>query len=100
MAMAAEQHPSWFAHAADPAARMVGGGGFDPSAGPGGMLPSEDISDMFFPHALDSQTSGHMGGGYYSAGSAAARAVHGYRSAHGKSPNVHSCSCTARCQCH
>ncbi|KAK3102182.1 hypothetical protein FSP39_009417 [Pinctada imbricata] len=42
-----------------------------------GMLPSEDVGDMFPPHILDSN-AGHMNG-YYNP---ATRAMHGYRSSH------------------
>ncbi|CAG5117026.1 unnamed protein product, partial [Candidula unifasciata] len=75
MAMAAEQHhsPAWLGHPADPT-RMSNG--YEPATS--GMLPSEDISDMFFPHSLDSG-SGHMGSAYYPS---SARAMHSYRSAH------------------
>lgn len=46
-----------------------------------GLLPSEDIGEMFSPHFLDSN-AGHMNAaGYYPA----ARAMHGYRPSHGKS---------------
>ncbi|BFZ08253.1 hypothetical protein BsWGS_11292 [Bradybaena similaris] len=75
MAMAAEQHhsPAWLGHAADPS-RMSNG--FE--AASSGMLPSEDISEMFFPHSLEPGSS-HMGAAYYQS---SARTMHGYRSAH------------------
>ncbi|XP_012938738.1 GATA-binding factor 2 [Aplysia californica] len=78
MAMTAEQHhtPAWLGHTADPS-RM--GNGFEPPAP--GMMPSEDISDMFFPHSLDSN-AGHMGAAGYYNSHAAARAMHSYRPAH------------------
>ncbi|KAK6175600.1 hypothetical protein SNE40_014027 [Patella caerulea] len=56
------------------------GNGFD-SATPG-MLPSEDISDMFFPHSLDTNTSHMNPASYYSSQS---RAMHSYRGSHGSS---------------
>ncbi|BFZ10405.1 hypothetical protein BsWGS_13444 [Bradybaena similaris] len=75
MAMAAEQHhsPAWLGHSSDPS-RMSSG--FEPTSS--GMLPSEDISDMFFPHSLDTN-GGHMGSPYYPS---SARQMHSYRTAH------------------
>lgn len=50
-----------------------------------GILPPEDMGDMFFPHSLDSQNP-HINAASYYASPAAARAVHSYRpSPHGKS---------------
>jgi hypothetical protein len=71
MSAMADQHHSgsWLSHEAR------GVNGYDAAAN-GAILPSEDISDMFFPHTLDSNP-GHMNAGYYS--SSAARAVQAYR---------------------
>lgn len=46
-----------------------------------GMLPSEDVGDMFPPHFLESNAGMN---GYYNQ---AARAMHNYRSSHGRYPN-------------
>ncbi|XP_064605377.1 transcription factor GATA-3-like isoform X2 [Liolophura sinensis] len=43
-----------------------------------GILPPEDMGDMFFPHSLDSQNP-HINAASYYASPAAARAVHSYR---------------------
>ena len=77
MSTMADQHhtpAAWLPHEASRVAN-----GYDAAAT--GMLPSEDISDMFFPHSLDSN-AGHMNAGYYS--SSAARAVQAYRNPHGE----------------
>ncbi|KAL8569923.1 hypothetical protein ACOMHN_014143 [Nucella lapillus] len=81
MSAMADQHhtpAAWLPHEAG---RM---NGYD--AASTGMLPSEDISDMFFPHSLDSN-AGHMNhAGYYT--SPAARAVQAYRSPHASSAST------------
>lgn len=76
MTTMADQHHSPAAWLPHEASRMANG--YD--SAPNGMLPSEDISDMFFPHSLDSNPS-HMNAGYYSS---SARAVHSYRTSHGE----------------
>jgi hypothetical protein len=53
-------------------------GSYEPTPG---MLPSEDIGEMFTPHFLDQGSHMNAAAGYYNQ---AARAMGGYRSSHGK----------------
>lgn len=63
-------HPSAWMR---PDGHRVGGNTYDQ-----GLLPSEDIGEMFSPHFLDSN-AGHMNAASYYP---AARAMHGYRPSH------------------
>ena len=68
-----QQHASsWLRHEAP---RV---GSYEPTPG---MLPSEDIGEMFTPHFLDQGSHMNAAAGYYNQ---AARAMGGYRSSHGK----------------
>ena len=68
--MEPEQQPAWLRGPEVPR---------NPYDSVSGMLPSEDVGDMFPPHILDSNASAHMNG-YYNQ---AARAMHSYRPSHG-----------------
>lgn len=68
-----QQHASWLR----PEGPRVGS--YEPTPG---MLPSEDIGEMFSPHFLDQSSHMNAAAGYYNQ---AARAMGSYRSSHGMS---------------